>query len=260
MRPFWILTLSSPFVASWAGWSYVSGDGVRKKEDTQPFVLLIQKVNLAQLSSAGGVGTPWAALLQLCQAAEREFPVLRCPSFHRKWQKFLQELDSPFHACALPESPQKMCTLCCSGLCLLEESQDHEGKLLLFTKKPHSPCCCNFFFVRSCLNYSIGLQVWAVSQFKQEAEEFLWAWNLLIFEFYYTREWQNSGACREWNNFPTACEHHLVHCSWRRRSTKDLNWWKVFHLLGKVELYFISDLHFTTCDFELCCPFYACFS
>lgn len=92
-----ILTLSSPFVASWAGWSYFSGDGVRKKEDTQPFVLLIQKVNLAQLSSAGGGGTPWAALLQLCQAAEREFPVLKCPSFHRKWQKFLQELRNWTH-------------------------------------------------------------------------------------------------------------------------------------------------------------------
>lgn len=103
------------------------------------------------------------------------------------------------------------------------------------------------------------LQVWAVLQFKREAEEFLWAWNLLIFEFHYTREWQNLRACRKWNNFFTACEHHLVHCSWTRVSTKDLNWWKVFHLLGKVELYFISNLHFTNCDFELC-PFHACFS
>lgn len=168
--------------------------------------------------------------------------------------------DSPFHACALPGSSQKMCTLCCSGSCLPEESQDHEGKLLLLPKNPTHLVAVTFSCVRSCLNYSIGLQVWAVSQFKQEAEEFLWAWNVLIFEFHYTREWQKSGACRECNNSPTACEHHLVHCGWRGRSTKNLNWWKVFHLLGKVELYFISNLHFTTCDFELCWPFYACFS
>lgn len=36
----------------------------------------------------------------------------------------------------------------------------------------------------SCLNFSIGLQVWEVLQLKQEAEEFLWAWNLLIFAFH----------------------------------------------------------------------------
>lgn len=38
----------------------------------------------------------------------------------------------------------RRCEHCCSGLCLPEESQDHEGKLLFCTKKPHSPCCCNF--------------------------------------------------------------------------------------------------------------------
>lgn len=157
-----------------------------------------------------------------------------------------------------PGSPQKMCTLCCSGLCLPGESQEYEGKLLLFPKNPTHFVAVTFSCVRSCLNYSIGLQVWAVSQFKPEAEEFLW--NLFICEFHYAREWQKSRACRDWNHFPTACEHHLGHCSWRRRSTKDLKGWKIFPLLGKVELYFISNLHFTTCDFELCWPFNACFS
>lgn len=115
----WILTLSSPFVASWHGWSYVSGGGVRKKEDTQPFVLLIQKVPHAQLSCAGGAGIPWAAL-QLCRAAEREFPVVKCPSFHRKWQRthlsmlvlFLGALRRCAHcaapACAFQRNPRIM--------------------------------------------------------------------------------------------------------------------------------------------------------
>lgn len=85
----------------------VTGVRLVEMEDTQPFVLLIHKVSLAQLSSAGGGGTSWAAPLQQCQAAEREFPVLKCPNFHRKWLKFLQDLDSPSHACAPPWEPSE---------------------------------------------------------------------------------------------------------------------------------------------------------
>lgn len=61
---------------------------------------------------------------------------------------------------------------------------------------PKTTCLVTVTFScgRSCLNFFIGLQVWEVLQFKQEAEEFFWAWNLLIFEFHYTREWQNFEA------------------------------------------------------------------
>lgn len=103
------------------------------------------KNGFAQLSSAGGGATPWAAL-QLCRRRKR-ISSTQVPNFHRKWLKFLQELDSPFLACAVPGSPQKMCTLCCSNLCLQEKSQDHEGRLLLFPKKTPLALLLSLFLV-----------------------------------------------------------------------------------------------------------------
>lgn len=155
----------------------------------------------------------------------------------------------------------RRCAHCAAQTCAFKRNPRITKENCSYSQKyPTRLFAVTFSCVRFCLNYSIGLQVWAVLQFKQEAEEFLWAWNLLISEFHYIRQWQNLWTCREWNHFPTACEHHLISCSWTRVSTKALDWWKIFQLLEKVELYFISNLHFTNCGFELCCPFYACFS
>lgn len=185
-------------------------------------------------------------------------------NFHRKWLKFLQELDSwrsGLYMLVLFLGALRRCAHCAAQTCAFKKNPRIMKENYSYSQKnPTHLVAVTFSCVRSCLNYSLGLKVWAVLHFKQEAEEFLWARNLLVFEFRYTREWQNLGTCSERNNFPTAYEHHLAHCSWTRVSTKDLNWWKVFHLLGKVELYFISNLHFTNCDFELYCPFYAYFS
>lgn len=154
----WILILSSPFVASWDGWSYFTRDGVRKKGDTQPFVLLIQKVNLAQLSCAGGGGTPWA-VLQLCQAAEREFPGLKCPNFTGNYWSSSRNWTH-LSMLVLFLGALRRCAHCAAQTCAFKRNpRIMKENCSYIPKTPTHVVAVTFSCVRSCLNYSIGLQV-----------------------------------------------------------------------------------------------------